>query len=134
MVKRGDFANHWKKNPAHPGTLHYFSIILVTTITEPLQHYKSHGHYLSTFNGITQEKYVQHIILIVAFHFNCACMKIISRKMNGSSFSEILLEAALYASGYLQGVLSGKHYDSPSLPQPGKSIFLQIHWKNTIGI
>ena len=43
--------------------------------------------------------------------------------MNGSSFSEILLEAVLTASGYLQGVLSGKHYDSPSLPQPGKSIF-----------
>ena len=79
------------------------------------------------FYGITQEKYVQHIILIVAFHFNCACVKIISKKMKGSTFSEILLEAVLTASGYLQGVLSGKHYDSPSLPQPGKSIFLQIH-------
>ena len=57
------------------------------------------------------EKYSTHIILIGTFHLSCAFMKMLAKKMEGSGFSDILLEADLIGSGSIKGVLSGKHYD-----------------------
>ena len=56
------------------------------------------------------EKYKNHIVMIGTFHVICAYFKMIGKKMNGSGFSDVLLEAGLISSGSLQGVLSGKHY------------------------
>ena len=57
------------------------------------------------------ERYQNHIILIGTFHLACAFMKMLGKKMEGSGFSDVLMEAGLIGSGSLQGVLSGKHYD-----------------------
>ena len=57
------------------------------------------------------ERYEKHIVLIGTFHLICAYLKMVGKKMEGSGLSDILLEAGLIASGSLQGVLSGKHYD-----------------------
>lgn len=56
-------------------------------------------------------RYEKHIILIGTFHLQCAFMKMLGKKMNGSGLSDIFLEAGMLASGSLNGVLSGKHYD-----------------------
>lgn len=58
-----------------------------------------------------QSRYDKHIILIGTFHLACAYLKMVGKKMDGSGLSDILLEAGLIASGSLQGVLTGKHYD-----------------------
>lgn len=60
--------------------------------------------YTITWNN--HERYQNHIILRETFHLECAFMK-----MDGSGFSDILLEARLIGSGSLKGVLSGKHYE-----------------------
>ena len=49
--------------------------------------------------------------MIGTFHLICAYLKAIGKKMSGSGFSDILLEAGLIGTGSLKGVLSGKHYD-----------------------
>ena len=57
------------------------------------------------------DRYQNHIILIGTFHLECAFMRMLGKKMDGSGLADILLEAGLIGSGSLQGVLSGKHYD-----------------------
>jgi len=57
------------------------------------------------------ERYEHHIILIGTFHLTCAFMRMLGKKMDGSGFSDILLEAGLIGTGSIQGVLSGKHYE-----------------------
>ena len=57
------------------------------------------------------ERYANHIILIGTFHLSSACMKMLAKKMEGSGFSDILLEADLIGTGSIKGVLSGKHYE-----------------------
>ena len=57
------------------------------------------------------KRYEKHIVLIGTFHLVCAYLKMVGKKMDGSGLSDILLEAGLIASGSLQGVISGKHYD-----------------------
>ena len=56
-------------------------------------------------------KYQKHVVLIGTFHLVCAHLKMVGKKMAGSGLSDILLEAGLIASGSLEGVMSGKHYD-----------------------
>ena len=55
-------------------------------------------------------KYKKHIVLIGTFHIVCAYMKMIAKKMNGSGFSDILIESGLMTSGSMVSVLSGKGY------------------------
>lgn len=54
--------------------------------------------------------YKDHIVMIGSFHTVCAYLKMVGKKMEGSGFSEILLESGLMSSGSLQGVVSGKNY------------------------
>ena len=55
-------------------------------------------------------KYNKHIVLIGTFHIVCAYMKMLAKKMNGSGFSDILIESGLMTSGSMVSVLSGKGY------------------------
>lgn len=57
------------------------------------------------------EKYKDHIILIGTFHCEMGYLKMIGKKMNGSGFSDIILEAGLISGGSIQGVISGKHFE-----------------------
>ncbi|KAL5014823.1 hypothetical protein ScPMuIL_000962 [Solemya velum] len=57
------------------------------------------------------ERYRKHIIMIGTFHLICAYLKMVGKKMAGSGFSDILLEAGLITSGSIEGVLKGKHYE-----------------------
>ena len=57
------------------------------------------------------ERYDKHIILIGSFHLIGAYFKMIGKKLRGSGFSDVLIEAGLIASGSLEGVLTGKHYE-----------------------
>lgn len=54
--------------------------------------------------------YKDHIVMIGSFHTVCAYLKMVGKKMEGSGFSEILLESGLMSSGSLKGVISGKNY------------------------
>ena len=56
------------------------------------------------------ETYKDHIVMIASFHTVWAYLKMVGKKMDGSGFSKILLEAGLMSSGSLQGVISGKNY------------------------
>ncbi|XP_068203606.1 uncharacterized protein [Palaemon carinicauda] len=56
------------------------------------------------------DTYKDHIVMIGTFHTVCAYLKMVGKKMDGSGFSEILLEAGLMSSGSLQGVITGKNY------------------------
>ena len=56
------------------------------------------------------ERYERHIVLIGTFHLTMAYYKMIGKKMEGSGFSDVLLEAGLISSGSLQGVVSGKNF------------------------
>lgn len=56
------------------------------------------------------QRYKDHIIMIGTFHLACAYMKMLGKKMEGSGFSDILLEAGLITSGSLKGVTSGTNY------------------------
>ena len=56
------------------------------------------------------DTYKGHIVMIGSFHTVCAHLKMVGKKMDGSGFSEILLESGLMSSGSLQGVISGKNY------------------------
>ena len=57
------------------------------------------------------DKYKHQIIMIGTFHLICAYLKTIGKKMEGTGFSDILIEAGLIGSSSLKGVMSGKHYE-----------------------
>ena len=57
------------------------------------------------------EWFKRHITVIGTFHLICAYMKMVGKKIAGSGFSDILLEAGLISSGSIEGVLKGKHYE-----------------------
>ena len=57
------------------------------------------------------EKYKDHIVLIGSFHTTMAYLKMIGKKMTGSGFEDILIEAELISSGSLKGVMNGKHFE-----------------------
>ena len=48
------------------------------------------------------------IVLIVTFHFMCACLTAIRKNMTGSKFGDLLLEAGLIRSESIKWVSSGK--------------------------
>ena len=52
----------------------------------------------------------RHIVLIGTFHLIMGYLNMMGKKMDGSGFSDILLEANLTSSGSITGVLSGKNY------------------------
>ena len=56
------------------------------------------------------EKFSKHIIMIGTFHLAMGFYKMIGKKMEGSGFGDILLEANMVSSGSLQGVINGKNY------------------------
>ena len=49
-------------------------------------------------------------LAISAFHLIMGYLNMIGKKMEGSGFADILLEANLISSGSILGVLSGKNY------------------------
>ena len=57
------------------------------------------------------DRYKKHIVLIGPFHLICAYFRMMGKKLDGSGFADILLEAGLITSGSVQGVLSCRHYD-----------------------
>ncbi|KAL2091604.1 hypothetical protein ACEWY4_013867 [Coilia grayii] len=57
------------------------------------------------------ERYKKHVMLPGTFHLECAFMKMLGKKMKGSGFEDILLEAGLISGGSLAGVMQGKNYD-----------------------
>ena len=56
-------------------------------------------------------KYKNHIIFIGTFHLICAYLKAIGKKMEGTGFADILIEAGLIGNFSLKGVISGKQYE-----------------------
>ena len=56
------------------------------------------------------DTYKDHIVMIGSFHTVCAYLKMVGKKMDGSGFSDVLLQAGLMSSGSLQGVITGKNY------------------------
>ena len=56
-------------------------------------------------------KYAHHIIMIGTFYAECAYMKMIGHKMNGSGFEDVLMEAGLITSGSWNGVMMVKDYE-----------------------
>ena len=56
-------------------------------------------------------KYKNHIILIGTFHLCMAYLKVIGKKMKGSGWIEILLEARLISTDSSKGVENGKNYE-----------------------
>ncbi len=59
-------------------------------------------------------RYDDHIIMMGTFHIACGYLKMLGKKINGTGFAEVLLEAGLISSGSMSGVLSAKN-DSRSL-------------------
>ena len=55
-------------------------------------------------------KFDRHIVMIGMIHLVCGYYKMLGKKMEGSGFDDVLLEANLISSGSLQGVLLGKNY------------------------
>ena len=119
--------------PTHLTTIDYYPVI-----TQPITDYKTvqeclryaeeathevnQQYVITTFDlGVCMKaypllwnnpkRYEKHIVLNGTFHLVCAYLKMVGKKMDGSGLSDILLETGLIASGSLQGVISGKHYD-----------------------
>lgn len=57
-----------------------------------------------------EKRYEKHIVMIGTFHLVCAYLKMLGKKMEGTGFSDILIEAGLISSGSLNGVISAKNY------------------------
>jgi len=51
------------------------------------------------------------VVHIGAFHTMCAYMGALGHMMSGTGFKEILIEADVCASGSIEKVLSGKHFN-----------------------
>ena len=58
----------------------------------------------------SQEKYKNYIIMIGTFHLIMAYFKMIGKKMAGSGFSDVFLEAGMITKGSMTGVMNGKNY------------------------
>ncbi|KAK6184936.1 hypothetical protein SNE40_007284 [Patella caerulea] len=56
------------------------------------------------------KRYENHIVMIGTFHLICGYLKMLGKKMEGTGFSDVLIEAGLISSGSLSGVMSGKNY------------------------
>ena len=56
------------------------------------------------------EAYRYVIILVGTFHMIMNYLNMIGHKMEGSGYSEILIEAALVTSGCLKSILNGKNF------------------------
>ena len=56
------------------------------------------------------EGFHNDILPIGTFHLECAFL-MLGKKMVESRFSDILLETGLIGSGFLHGVVMGKHYE-----------------------
>ena len=54
--------------------------------------------------------YSDRIVMIGSFHLCCAYLKMISKKMKGYGFTDILIESGLMSVGSMKGVVSGKKY------------------------
>ena len=46
-----------------------------------------------------------------SFHLTCAFMGALGKKMRCSGFEEVLIESGICASGLIEQVLTGKHYN-----------------------
>jgi hypothetical protein len=57
------------------------------------------------------EKYDKVIIHLGGFHTMCAYMAALGKLMAGSGFEELLIESGICASGSINQVLSGKHFN-----------------------
>ena len=49
--------------------------------------------------------------MVVTFHLTMGYYDMVGKKMDGSGFTDILLEANLMSSGSMTGVLSGKNFN-----------------------
>ena len=58
----------------------------------------------------SQEKCKNYIIMIGTFHLTMAYFKMIGKKMAGSDFSDVFLEAGMITKGSMTGVMNGKNY------------------------
>ena len=56
-------------------------------------------------------RYSKHIVLIGKFHLVCAYLKMVGKKMAGTGFDDVLIEAGLFTCGSLKGVMSGKNME-----------------------
>ena len=56
------------------------------------------------------QRYSEHIVLIGTFHLVCAHLKMVGKKMAGTGFDDVLIEAGLITCGSLKGVTSRKNY------------------------
>lgn len=57
------------------------------------------------------EKFSQVIVRMGVFHTICSLFGTVGKMMKGSGFAEIVIEAGICASGSLEKVMSGKHYN-----------------------
>lgn len=57
------------------------------------------------------ERFSKVIVRMGVFHTICSIFSTVGKMMKGSGFSEIVIESGICASGSLEKVLSGKHYN-----------------------
>jgi hypothetical protein len=57
------------------------------------------------------DKYGHIIVNLGAFHTMCAYMAALGKMITGSGFEDILIDSGICASGSINQVLSGKHYN-----------------------
>ena len=58
----------------------------------------------------SQDFYDDHIVIIGSFHLICACLKMVSKKMNESGLADVLLEVGVISVGFINGVISDKNF------------------------
>ena len=58
-----------------------------------------------------QEQFAKVIVNLGPFHTTCSYLGAIGKMMSGSGFEDIVVEAGLCASGSIEQVMSGKHYN-----------------------
>ena len=57
------------------------------------------------------QKYKSVIVRMGAFHTKCCYMSCLGKLIRGSGFEEIIIESGICASGSIEKVMSGKHYN-----------------------
>ena len=58
-----------------------------------------------------QERYKNVIVRMGVFHTTCSLLGVLGKRMTGSGFADLIIEADVCASGSLTKVMSGKHYN-----------------------
>ena len=58
-----------------------------------------------------QHKFQNVIIRLGVFHTTCAYLSVIGKRMQSSGFEDILIQSGICASGSIEKVMSGKHYN-----------------------